>query len=121
MSTRYCQLLLLLGILGNSVGEVRGEPLGRLFFTPQQRLALDRQRQGESPTQSAEPDASLTLDGEIRPRNGRRIYWINGKMAESAKERLPSLAVGDTFQRHTGERASLLGEGRIIIRAGASK
>lgn len=49
--------------------------LGRLFFTPQQRATLDRQRR-QSPNESQV--ASDKLNGEVRRSSGKNTRWING-------------------------------------------
>lgn len=45
---------------------------GRLFFTPEQRAEIDRQRQ------TARPGGSL--NGEVRRSSGPDTRWINGKV-----------------------------------------
>lgn len=110
---RRC-LLLLFCVLGSRAESSESGALGRLFLTPQQRAAFDRQRLGDSPIESGDDEESLTLDGEIRRQSSRRMYWINGKHSE--RNNLPSLDVGDTYHSRSGERENLLGQGRIIIK-----
>ena len=60
-------------------------PLGRLFFTAEQRARLDLQRQrnpGFLP--NADDEASITINGEVRSSNGRRTRWINGEPQPAA-------------------------------------
>jgi len=91
------------------------ETVGRLFFTPGERAALDRQRQAASTSPATGSDAALTLDGEILTRAGHRIRWINGKINDHDRPGQPVLPVGDSYHPATGKRESLLGVGRIVI------
>jgi hypothetical protein len=93
----------------------QGEPLGRLFMTPQQRSALDRQRLlGQNPTNNVDSEASFTFDGEVRRSSGKNTRWINGE-PQMATTR-PAIPPGDSFHPATGEHESVLGDGRIIVR-----
>jgi hypothetical protein len=85
-------------------GQADPAPLGRLFFDAEQRARLDLQRQrnpGFLP--NADDEASITINGEVN--------WEGG--APSAP-----VPVGDTFNPATGERESLLRDGRIHIKRG---
>lgn len=110
-------VLLFLCFLQNP-GWAQPELLGRLFFTPQQRAMLDRQRQMDA---NFNPDAMLnegrlTLNGEVR-RNGKHgTRWINGEAIPSEALASPNIPVGDTFLPQTGERESLIGQGKILIK-----
>jgi hypothetical protein len=59
--------------------------LGRLFFTPAQRAALDAGKQINQPKpsdrQARKPamPASITLNGVVVRSDGERTVWINGK------------------------------------------
>lgn len=92
------------------------ETLGRLFFTPQQRTALDRERLlGLNQRASTlDGDASYTFDGEVRRSSGKITRWING-MPQTAATRKPEVAAGDTYHPATGERESVIGDGKIVI------
>lgn len=93
-----------------------GEPLGRLFFTPQQRAALDRERLlgfNQRPS-GLEGEASYTFDGEVRRSSGKHTRWINGQ-PQAATTRTPGVAIGDTYHPATGEREDLLRGGSIVI------
>lgn len=111
-------LLLLLPTLAQNPAWAQQEPLGRLFFTPQQRAALDRQRElnRNFVPNATENETSLTINGEVRRSNGRGTRWINGEADWNASTPAPQVPVGDTFHPATGERESLLGGGRIIVR-----
>lgn len=92
--------------------------LGRLFLTPAQRDALDRQRL-QSPG-LAEQQGSQTLNGEVRRNDGRRMRWINGEARWNNDAAAPRVPVGDTYYPATGERESLLGNGRITVKPGSA-
>lgn len=95
----------------------QSEPLGRLFFTPQQRALLDRQRiQGM--TSNFDQQASYTLNGEVRRSSGKNTRWING---EAQTGPTPRGVIGDTYHPATGERESLLGGGKIHVQNPALK
>lgn len=103
---------LLLAALPLLAGPAAAEPeaLGRLFLTPQQRQALDRQRL-RSPAEGSE--RGLTVNGEVRRSNGGSTRWINGQVQSGTTAPAPQVPVGDSFDPVTGERQPLLGGGRI--------
>lgn len=86
------------------------EALGRLFLTPQQRAELDRLRLQDP---RGGQKSSLTINGEVRSSSGGRTRWINGQADWENRAAAPALAVGDSFDPITGERRSLVGDGRI--------
>lgn len=114
MSKRLLACLLLLAA---SAAGAQSEPLGRLFMTPQQRAALDRERLlGLSQRQSdLDSEASYTFNGEVRRSSGKNTRWINGE-AQPGAAGSPAIPAGDTFHPATGEHDSVLGDGRIVIR-----
>ena len=114
-------------------------PLGRLFFTPEKRQLLDRQRDLNVQAQQETPeDPTLTINGVVTRSSGKRTVWINGE-AQHENDNLGTVhalpdprhpgqvsiqpddapparaAVGDTVLRDTGETAPLLGDGQIRI------
>lgn len=95
----------------------QSETLGRLFFTPPQRAALDRERLlGISQRPSGlDGDASYTFNGEVRRSSGKNTRWINGE-PQTAGGRGPGVPPGDTYHPATGEHESLLGDGTIVIK-----
>jgi len=106
----------LLVILAGAPAWAESEPLGRLFFTPQQRAALDRERLlgvSQRPS-SLEGDASYTFSGEVRRSSGKNTRWINGT-PDTTASRNPNVAIGDTYHPATGERESVIGDGTIVI------
>jgi hypothetical protein len=56
-----------------------GDDLGRLFFTPERRQQLDRQREMNLlDKQQAPADPTLTVDGVVTRSSGKRTAWVNG-------------------------------------------
>ncbi|MBI4756511.1 MAG: hypothetical protein HY778_14065 [Betaproteobacteria bacterium] len=55
-----------------------GEPLGRLFLTPEQRAALSRGRTLGLPQGPTTREHAYTLNGVVRRSGGRSTAWING-------------------------------------------
>ena len=92
--------------------------LGRLFLDPQQRARLDQQRQHNPGFRPNADDAEShqTLNGEVRSSNGRRTHWVNGTELPGNTATAPQVPIGDTYHPATGERSSLLGDGRILIK-----
>ena len=118
------------------------QELGRLFFTPEQRAALDARRKARVPDKPAaapQAESPLTrIDGAVRRSGGKSTVWVNGEMipegaqAEAARvaprERgagrvtLPagesterSLRVGESLDRGSGEVRDVIGDGEIRI------
>jgi hypothetical protein len=136
-------VLLLAGLLPSPAF---AQELGPLFFTPERRQELDRQREFNIPEQteiSEDPipiDPMLTIDGVVTRSSGKRTVWING-IAQDGQETEQGVtvtpnrknpgrvvvqpeggpaaraSVGDTINRNTGETTDLLGGGRIHIKA----
>lgn len=65
-----------------------GEALGRLFFTPEERAALDRQRQQGALDGKAAESATPSINGIVRPSGGKTTVWVNGIPQYSNKLRL---------------------------------
>lgn len=115
--------LLILFTLFAPYDSVTAEPeaLGRLFFTPDQRAELNRQRLHNPGQASAGSDqqAAQTINGEIRRSNGSTTRWINGEVRWNERTPPSRVPVGDTFHPGSGEHESLLGGGKIIVRPAA--
>ena len=68
------------------------EALGRLFFTPERRQALDQQRQYNIQEKQLVPeDPTMTINGVVTRSSGKRTVWING-VAQSEEETASSVA-----------------------------
>ena len=116
------------------------EALGRLFFTPERRQTLDRQRQFKIQEKQEIPeDPTFTIDGVVTRSSGKRTVWVNGTplgengassdvsvapvrknpglvVIQAGDSSPASAKVGETMHRDTGETTDLLNGGRIDIR-----
>lgn len=120
------------------------QELGRLFFAPEYREALDHRRQfGIREQQERQESVSgvpaLTIDGVVTRSSGQRTVWINGIARNDSREMeglavvpgrsrpgrvlvhseggpVAEIDVGDTIDPNTGETADLLGGGKIRIK-----
>jgi hypothetical protein len=118
------------------------QELGRLFFTPEQRDALDARRKARVPDKPAAAPvvASPTtrLDGYVQRSGGRSTVFINGEpLPEGSAEaprldperrggRIPimvgeggarrELRPGEVLDRSTGEVKDVIGDGEIRLR-----
>lgn len=100
LKTSMAFLLLTMAAAANA------EALGRLFFTPQQRVQLERGQQPNirEPGNTGEPDSidSLTINGIVQKHGGERTVWINGvpqpagKSDERAPESVPVAIPGQS-------------------------
>lgn len=110
----------------------------RLFFSPERRADLNRHRQLNLPeNESLGEDDSLTLNGIVARRSGKRTVWINGvpvtesslllgvqpRSGRPGSARVSSgngapatLNVGSTLNRGSGEVSSGLGDGWLRVR-----
>jgi hypothetical protein len=118
------------------------QELGRLFFTPDQRAALDARRKARVPDKPAAAVVAspvTKLDGFVKRSDGRSTVWVNGEsLTENSPEaprigtsrsdpnrvsvplgeggRRATLKPGEVLDRGTGEVRDVLGEGEIRIR-----
>lgn len=127
-------------------GGVQAQELGRLFFTPEQRAALDARRKArvpDKPAAVAVTESPVTrVNGAVQRDGGRSTVWVNGEMiqenaqADSARvtprspnpsrvsiplgENAPprDLRVGESLDRGSGEVRDLIGEGELRIGPG---
>lgn len=115
--------------------------LGRLFFTPEKRAALERQRTLNIQETQTLQGNTMSLDGVVYRSGGKSTVWINNQAQhenESARtgvtavvspkapgsallapgEEPPTqLKVGETINRATGERNTRLGGGAVVAPA----
>jgi hypothetical protein len=121
----------------------RAQELGRLFFTPDQRAALDARRKArvpDKPAASPVADSPLThIDGAVRRSGGESTVWVNGEAipvspqpggvkvapagSNPARVSVPAgengrrydLRVGESLDRGSGEVRDVIGEGEIKV------
>jgi hypothetical protein len=133
-------IALLTGLAGAAAAGA--QELGRLFFTPEQRAALDARRKARVPDKpAATPQAESPItrvQGAVQRSGGRSTVWVNGeaipegspdgaKPAPGAgspgRVTLPAgegaqrydLRVGESLDRGSGEVRDVIGEGEIKI------
>jgi hypothetical protein len=140
LATLCCALLL----AGASLRvQAQTESLGRLFFTPEKRLLLERQRASNIQAAQSLEGETMSLDGVVQRSSGKSTVWINGRAQEeneaartgvnvrltpkdpgraqlSPGEESPTqLKVGEAINRATGERNDRLGGG--VVKTPASR
>lgn len=122
------------------------QELGRLFFTPEQRAALDARRKARVPDKPAAVptvESPLTrVQGAVQRSGGRSTVWVNGEAIPEqprgegprVEARTPGrvsvpvgenaqrfdLRVGETLDRGSGEVRDVIGEGEIKVRPGSA-
>lgn len=76
------KLLLSTLVLLTAIPAQGAEPLGRLFFSPEQRVALEHLRKNSS---AAPVATNVTVNGVIQSSSGKSVVWINGVPYESTR------------------------------------
>ncbi len=132
-----------LGITLAGAASAQAQELGRLFFTPEQRAALDARRKARVPDKPAATpvtESPITrINGAVQRGGGKSTVWVDGQMipedaqADSARvtPRGPNsgrvsipagegaqrhdLRVGESLDRGSGEVRDVIGEGEIKI------
>jgi hypothetical protein len=128
------------------LGNAQAEDLGRLFFTPEQRAALDARRKARVPDRPAVTSAvspTTRLDGYVKRSGGRSTVFVNGEALlegtadapvvdpERSGGRVPvtggegrprvELRPGEVLDRDTGAVRDVLGAGGRVQTAPARK
>jgi hypothetical protein len=125
-----------------SAAQTAEDALGRLFFTPERRAVLDRQRQSNIQEARSLQGETMRLDGVVQRSSGKHTVWINGTPqteTDAAKsgigvivnprdpgkaELLPGedsgtrMKVGEAINRSTGDRDTRLGSGSVVRHGG---
>jgi hypothetical protein len=127
-------------------GNAQAEELGRLFFTPEQRAALDARRKARVPDRPAMTSLvspTTRLDGYVKRSGGRSTVFVNGEALlegtadapvidpERRGGRVPvtggegrprvELRPGQVLDRDTGAVRDVLGESGRVQAAPARK
>ena len=135
MRTALLALLLLV-----PAGQAAAQELGRLFFTPEQRDALDARRKARLPDKPAAsaPSPTTRIDGYVQRSRGKSTVWVNGEAVPDGTQpeglRLRrgtdasrvgvtigedglrrEMRVGETLDRATGEVKDVVGDGEVRI------
>jgi hypothetical protein len=141
---RLAPLALLLALL--SAGPAAAQQLGRLFFTPEQRAALDARRAARLPDKPAAVAESPTtrVDGYVKRSSGKSTVWVDGEAMPEGLQieglrvqrgndptrvtvtvgedgRRIVLRVGETLDRGTGEVKDVIGDGEVRIGRGGAQ
>jgi len=142
MKSRATRLVLpaLALALAAAAADCAAQELGRLFFTADQRAALDARRKARVPDKPAAAEvASPTtrLDGYVKRSDGPSTVWVNGETLLEGPAEAPRidsrgegrvavpvgeggararLKPGEVLDRNSGERRDVIGEGHIEIR-----
>ena len=121
-----------------TAGTKTTEAIGRLFFTPERRTAMDRARQLniQEQQQVAQSDV-VTVNGLVTRSSGKRTAWVNGMaitenstttvravptaapgavQVTAGEQGATTVTIGTTVNRATGEKSDGLHGGRIDIR-----
>ena len=110
-------LTLALGLSSYFTEAVAEQTLGRLFYTPDQRVAMERIVTEENHSDNS---TATSFDGQIRRSDGKTVNWVNGSLADSpekAQSLLQNrLKVGQSVETQTGEVHDRLKGGRIVVR-----
>ena len=110
----------------------RAQELGRLFFTPDQRAALDARRRARVPDKPTPvpivASPTTRLDGYVRRSDGRATVWVNGAALDDTGAGAPridprrgtdasvSLPVGDSGARARLKPGEVLDRGSGEVR-----
>ena len=137
LSSRMMPGLLSLAMLAPAYAADAPE-LGRLFFTPERRATLERQRTFNIQEAQTLQGNTMTLDGVVYRSSGKATVWINrqaqtegeasrtgvsatispktpGSALLTPGEEAPAqLKVGEAMNRATGERNTRLGSGVVV-------
>jgi hypothetical protein len=71
------RVLVLTLLIAAHSGLAAGAELERLFFSPQERESLDRQRRGEKVTPGT--PAGSTITGFVKRSDGKSTVWVDGQ------------------------------------------
>jgi hypothetical protein len=129
--------LLLIALLVNG-NPCFAQEVGRLFFTPDQRSALDARRKARVPDKPAAvvvASPTTRVDGFVKRSTGPSTVWVNGEPLPEGTGDAPrigprgsisvddggrrtALRPGEVLDRGTGEVRDVIGDGEISIRRG---
>lgn len=97
-------LVIAAALLAQMPGLCMADPIGRLFFTPEQRHALDMRRNSGSILTEDTQAGEITLNGIVKRSGGKSTVWINrvaqtetdlvlGPKAQPSQARLPNIPI----------------------------
>jgi hypothetical protein len=76
------------------------EDLGTLFLTQKERQALDRQRRGESPTQSAVERPDPVVTGYVKRSDGKSTVFLDKQPYRATNPRIQNLLEPRIIERY---------------------
>ena len=138
---RSAIVIVVQGILVAAATPAAAQELGRLFFTAEQRDALDARRKARLPDApvAAAPSRSTRIDGYVMRPGGKSTIWVNGEaLPEGSRSeevrafvhrddpgrvslsvgeggQRAKVKVGETLDIGSGEARDLIGDGRIRV------
>lgn len=140
-----CSALAVLALCLLAPAPAGAQQLGRLFFTPEQREALDARRKARLPDKPAPVAISpaTRLDGYVKRSHGKSTIWLDShaipdgvrpdgvrvrrgsdpsrvSIGVGEEGRSVSVRVGQTVDRATGEIKDPLGAGELRIERNAA-
>jgi hypothetical protein len=87
--------LVLLALSANAAAQ----DLGTLFFSAQEREAMDRRRQGEPAGQAATPRREPVITGYVKRSDGKSTVFIDKRAYPARGERVQSLLKPQVIER----------------------
>ncbi len=138
-------LLGLLMLATAAAHAAEAQELGRLFFTPERRAAMERQRTFNIQEAQTLQGTTMSLDGVVYRSSGKTTVWINrtaqtesestrtgvsavvspkapGRALLAPGDETPAqLNVGEAINRATGERNTRLGGGTVVTHGERNK
>jgi hypothetical protein len=132
MNARIAFVALALGLAPSTC---LAQEVGRLFFTPDQRAALDARRKARVPDKPAAvvvASPTTRVDGYVQRSGGNSTVWVNGEPLPEGTADAPrvgprvsiplgeggrraGLKPGEVLDRGTGEVRDVIGDGEIRI------
>lgn len=122
---RFVQWSVLASLLSMGGAAYAETQLGRLFYTPAERRALDQREVAGAQTDEGTTRPTMTLNGRIIRSDGKTVMWTNGSLAEDdvllPATRNASVKVGQSIELTTGEAHDLLRGGSLVVHERTSK
>jgi hypothetical protein len=116
------------------------QELGRLFFSPEQRAALDARRKARLPDRPAQaaPSPTTRIDGTVKRSGGKSTVWVDGEAVPDGTQpeglrlrrgedpsrvtviigedgRRREMRVGETLDRASGAVKDVVGDGKVRV------
>lgn len=119
------RILLMLALISAAQLLHAAEPMGRIFFTPEQRAQLDAARAQKAVASQVRDDPlpeTITYNGIVRRSDGKATVWINNKPLPDNELRSGSVLTGNIdrdgqVRLQTGQGA---GAAQVRLKVGQS-